>query len=83
MRPVDSVGGAFPSDAACLRFNMIREQTIPCVTRIDSERNLLCGDYTERGVINSGLEVVGILFTGANKMVRIEDSDDAESVVQS
>ena len=51
-RPVNSVGGASPDDAACLRFNIIREQTIPCATRSGSERNLLCGDYTGGGAIS-------------------------------
>ena len=38
-RPDDSVGGASTSsdDAACLRFSIIREQTIPCATRTGSE----------------------------------------------
>ena len=44
MRPFDSVAGKPSADAAaCLRFNMIREQMMLCVTRIDAERNLLCG----------------------------------------
>ena len=49
-----SVGGVSPNDAACLRFNMIREQTILWATRIDSERNLLRGDYTGRGAVSRG-----------------------------
>ena len=50
MRPVDCVGSASLDDAACRRFNIILEQTIPCATRVTTERNLLRGDYTESGI---------------------------------
>ena len=50
MRPVDCVGSASLDDAACRRFNIILEQTIPCATRVTTERNLLRGDYMEGGI---------------------------------
>lgn len=53
MRPVDSVGEASPDDAACLRFSIIREQTIPCTARTDIVTNDLYGAYREGGAVGS------------------------------
>ena len=76
-RPLDSVGGASLNDAARLRFNIIREQTIPCTTRVITERNLLRGDYIGRGVISQRPEGCRFPFTGS-KRERIGNSDETE-----
>ena len=78
MRPVDNVGRASPGAAACLRFKMIREQTIPCTTRTNTKTNLLCGVYKEEGVISRDRNVVRVFFTAVNRTVRITDSDETE-----
>ena len=83
MRPVDCVGSASLDDAACRRFNTIREQTIPCATRVTTERILLRGDYTESGIGFRRPEgCMNIFFTCVNRRERIGNSDEAKPVVQ-
>ena len=82
MRSVAIVEEVPFGDAACLRFSMMREQTMLCTTRSGTTKYLRPNTaYQEGGTISRRLERLGVPVTGEATRAIITVSDEADLAV--